>query len=619
MEKTQTNIMEVNSIDLENAFLAWINGLAITHKKNTRIIREKITSIKQLKDGIALIRILHSMYYYRCRSFHRYQNSHRNETAFPIEGFNQNAHDHWAFCVANLQKLSTYMQQYLENVLQLPIDKNYINIPSIANGEERTLLLRLCEVTLGIACNSEKHEEYVDPMLTLEESQQTILMDIMVKYVRPEEGRKSALAVDAELIESMQQQLKDKETDRKGVMEEVAKLEGENKEISKNLQEAEKKCKSLEKENQQLHSLMDELAKKTAAVEPMTGIDPAREHDLETDVAKLQTQVKTLSTDMSKQKKAYEMEKGQLKDELYIANQKAMKVAGLEKLVEQQRNQIEGLKAIIEEQKPVLNKIELYETQIQELEKNKQALVQECKAVTGKFYAEKNDNKFAQESAKKARDKSVKLEEDVATLDRNKKYWEQRAKQAEDKAKATMEENDHLRLSANAGNLLSLEQETKYKKKIEALEERVSLISENSNARLVARISELEGKLEAAKAVNIKLEQELALRNKQHDDLQKENKALSEELEGFRRIGKSHTVELNEDLYRIKKDRDTLLGLMAKANQDSANFEGLKKTHEELKTSSKALQEKYEIVCKENDEHELSMGTKNNLKVSKKI
>ena len=47
--------MENNSLDIENAFLAWLNYLGMA--------TEKLTSVKQLKDGVVLIKILHSMYY----------------------------------------------------------------------------------------------------------------------------------------------------------------------------------------------------------------------------------------------------------------------------------------------------------------------------------------------------------------------------------------------------------------------------------------------------------------------------------------------------------------------------------------------------------------------------
>lgn len=42
-----------NSVDLENAFLAWINSL--------RVVQEELKSTKQLKDGIVLLKVLHKV------------------------------------------------------------------------------------------------------------------------------------------------------------------------------------------------------------------------------------------------------------------------------------------------------------------------------------------------------------------------------------------------------------------------------------------------------------------------------------------------------------------------------------------------------------------------------
>ncbi len=46
--------MENNSVDVENAFLAWMNSMGVSG--------EKLTSVLQLKDGVMLIKILHKVY-----------------------------------------------------------------------------------------------------------------------------------------------------------------------------------------------------------------------------------------------------------------------------------------------------------------------------------------------------------------------------------------------------------------------------------------------------------------------------------------------------------------------------------------------------------------------------
>eukprot|EP01022_Parablepharisma_sp_SALTPOND_P011387 TRINITY_DN1474_c0_g1_i1.p1 TRINITY_DN1474_c0_g1~~TRINITY_DN1474_c0_g1_i1.p1 ORF type:complete len:668 (-),score=162.10 TRINITY_DN1474_c0_g1_i1:48-2051(-) len=445
-------------------------------------------------------------------------------------------------------------------------------------------------------------------------------MDIMLKYMKCEETRKSILTLEGELIESMQQQLKDKELDRLSALEHVAKLEVENKELSKTLLEFDQKCKNCEKENQQLRVLMEDLAKKTAIAEPIIETDNTREKELENEVNNLLKQLNTAENELKTQKKVYEEEKARMQDELFIATQKAMKLSGLEKLVEQQRNQIETLKAVQEEQKNAVNKLELYEIKIQELEKNKKALVDECKKVASQLYSEKNENKTALENAKKARQKVAQMEEDIVALEEKKKYWEQRARQAEEKLKTATEENDTLRLSTSAGNLLTQEQELKYKQKIERLEEQITLMSENSNMKLATKVSDLEGKLDATIKAKNNAEQELVLLNQQHEELQKEHRKVLEELESYK-MDKSATIDLTKEYQRIKKDRDTLLEIAAKTQDISAKFEALKKNHEKLEIEHKVTQEKLEQTLKERAEfgQQAKERKETNLDLEKKV
>jgi len=42
-----------------------------------------------------------------------------------------------------IQELNLYMENYLETTLKIPIDKNYINIQSIAQNNDKTQILRM--------------------------------------------------------------------------------------------------------------------------------------------------------------------------------------------------------------------------------------------------------------------------------------------------------------------------------------------------------------------------------------------------------------------------------------------------------------------------------------------
>jgi len=508
-----------------------------------------------------------------------------------MEGFNIGTMDHWALCAANLQKLSTFMENYLEFVLKLPVDKEYINIQAIVRKNDRFQLLRLCERALGIVGNSKAREKFIDPILKLEESHQAILMEIMLKYVKSEESRKTIKAMENELVESLQIQLKDKEAERHGFIEHIGKLETENKELSKSILEIDAKCKSLEKDNQALRAFIDEESQKRLNYIPKFEVESPTNSNLEDEIFKLNKQVKSLQEEIKELKSNYSEEKSKLQDELFVANQKANKVPTLEKQIEQQAAQIENLKNAELEQKSLITRIELYEIKIQELEKNKKQLVEECKKVSTQLYSEQNEYKSIIEDSKKYNEKIKKMEDEYSSLDEKKKHWEQRAKQAEEKLKKMSEEIDSLKLSVNAGNLLTQEQELKYKQKIERLEEQVELLSETSNTKLATKLADLEGKLEAITNVKIKNEQELILINKRYEELLKEHQNSLEEIENYK-LDKSNTIDLSKEYSRVKKDRDTLLELAGKTQDLSQKFEEMKIEYEKLKNDHKNVQEK---------------------------
>eukprot|EP00826_Nyctotherus_ovalis_P035953 TRINITY_DN3138_c0_g1_i12.p4 TRINITY_DN3138_c0_g1~~TRINITY_DN3138_c0_g1_i12.p4 ORF type:complete len:133 (+),score=45.59 TRINITY_DN3138_c0_g1_i12:1144-1542(+) len=100
-----------------------------------------------------------------------------------------------------------------------------------------------------------------EAILELDKRFQTILMDIMFKYVKSEE-RKTDSQMDPEMVEALQQQLKEKEADRQNALEYISKLEQENKLLLKDTALLNEKVESLTKEKQQLR---EEIAKKTSS------------------------------------------------------------------------------------------------------------------------------------------------------------------------------------------------------------------------------------------------------------------------------------------------------------------------------------------------------------------
>ena len=96
-------------------------------------------------------------------------------------------------------------------------------------------------------------ETTVDIILRMDENYQTCLMNIMLKYVKDENDRKKLLSYEYELIESLQQQLKNKEADRLSAVEFLTKLEIENSDLTTKLAALQLENKNLANENEDLH------------------------------------------------------------------------------------------------------------------------------------------------------------------------------------------------------------------------------------------------------------------------------------------------------------------------------------------------------------------------------
>ncbi len=453
--------------------------------------------------------------------------------------------------------------------------------------------------------NSKEKETFIDPILKLEESQQGILMNIMLKYVRSEEGRKSIMHLDSEVLESVQQQLKDKESDRLSILDQVAKLELENKEQSRTVAEMEKKLKASEHENQRLRGLIEELEKKGVAEQfvagPVDESTPAHFRELEGEIAKLQKQLDQANEETKAREKTGAEEATKLRDELYMAQQRIAKLAATEKIVEQQRKQIETLESTQSEQMGLAGKVEAYEIKIQEIERNRKQLADEYTKLSTRFYEEVNRGKSNAEELHRVGTKISKMEEDMRGVEEKQRYWEQRAKDSEEKLKSATEENDSLRLTTSAGNLLSQEQELKYKDKIVRLEEQVTLLNDSSSVSLTKKVADLEARLETTNSQKARLEQDLLLLNKRHEELQKEHAANKEELESYK-LDKSNTIDMTKECQRIKKDRDMLLEVAAKTQDIAAKYEELKKSHEKLLADLKSATEKFASATKERQE-----------------
>jgi len=420
------------------------------------------------------------------------------------------------------------------------------------------------------------------------ELHQTILMEAMLKYLNTECDRRKMLTHEYELIDKYQQELKDKEQEKTNALEYIDKIEAENKTITLKLTELQKRNENLEKENKQLHN---DLITKIKSSNLYLEVHSHKEEELVIEIGNLKNKLFESENNINLLKKNFEQEKLKFEDELFVVNQKILKVPGLEKVIEQQKAKLEQLQKVDEEKKILESRLEVYELNIQELERNKDKLLEDCKKLSAKLHTERNEYKEAITNSKRNTEKIKQMENEIQALEDKRKYWEQRAKQSEEALQETRAEMDAIQFANNTGTLFSQEQELNYKKTIARLENQLSLMSRYNESDLAIKVGKLEGELEATINSNKKKEEELVLITKQHDELQKVHNQVLEQLE----LSKMNTTDsdaLTKESMRTKKDKEVLLKLAATTKEATVRYEELKQLYDKEK-------EEYEVTKKE--------------------
>jgi hypothetical protein len=346
-------------------------------------------------------------------------------------------------------------------------------------------------------------EAVVDTILKMEESYQTTLMNIMLKYITNENDRKKYLVYEYELIECLQQQIKVKETDRANAVEYLSKLEIENNNLVSKLNAVQKENKNIINENEELHK---ELIKNIKTPNALVDIHKHREEELSNEVYSLNSKLDEVEKECQAKIRKLEEEKRKLQDEVFITNQKALKLPTLENSLAQQKTRTDKLLIVLEERKKRDKRMELYQVKLQELEKEKDNIVVEYQKLQSQFYVEKAEHKQLAEINKKTLNRLKHLEDELVISQEHKNCWEQRAKESEEDLKVIREQNETLK---NSDNSESFQESIEYRDQITQLENKVALLLKNDKNLLTQKVKELEERLKVAVTIQDKKTQEL--------------------------------------------------------------------------------------------------------------
>lgn len=430
--------------------------------------------------------------------------------------------------------------------------------------------------------NSKGKESYIDRILKLEGTHQTLLMEMMVKYTNLENTKKPA-TFEADVIENLQLQLKAKETDHLALIEHLSKFEEENKELAAKLGRTEDKCRMLSEENRQLQEEFDRV--RHSAMEAYS----SSEKELEVEVGKLSAKLEGIKSKLKGEQERCSEFENKLQDEVNSGKQKDLKIESLDSIIEKQKEELELLKGVREEKSDVESSVEGYMRKVEELVKHNKELADECESLAGELQGKRTECKSALENYKREQEANAKITEKLTMLQDRNKYLEEVIKQAENKINLLNEESESLRKSSERERFAPAE--LKYQQKISRLEEQVVILSESADIKFASQITKLEAELKAKTASEKEFEQELSTTTGKYETLQKEYTSLLEEFNKYR-VNNAPT-DIEKEFARVKKDRDTLLQVAANAQDISTKYDQLKKEHKEIQNAYKELEERY--------------------------
>eukprot|EP00826_Nyctotherus_ovalis_P064370 TRINITY_DN9441_c0_g2_i3.p2 TRINITY_DN9441_c0_g2~~TRINITY_DN9441_c0_g2_i3.p2 ORF type:complete len:262 (-),score=121.96 TRINITY_DN9441_c0_g2_i3:433-1218(-) len=161
---------------------------------------------------------------------------------------------------------------------------------------------------------------------------------------------------------------------------------------------------------------------------------------------------------------------------------------------------------------------------------------------------------------------------------------------------------------------LSLQKEIKYQTEIGRLKSDLEKIQAAAEDNSKSRIAELEAiQKNLAGEISV-LQDSLAAANKRANDLEKENEDYQSQINRLRK-GNEIVAENMKEYERIKKDKETLLELAKRAQDNLAELEELRKLEAELKKENTSL--KSELANSKEEKAKADEGLKklNELKV----
>lgn len=247
-----------------------------------------------------------------------------------MENISLDVKTNWALKLANLRRLKKSLDKYLEEELKMKNNFNQIDLPLIARTSDIEEIIKLFQCVLFVVVNCPQKTVYVRRIMELDESVQMQLMYFIQKVMGESEKKPS----------------KENESHKK----ELEHLKNENKKFADQISELEEELLLAHEEYAILRSdftavnfenerLRLEIDKKSGIEAKETNI---MEMELRSRINEKDESISELKKALEKNKKRYETEIIQIKDELDIASSKLVEALNMEKMMAQYKKRVES-------------------------------------------------------------------------------------------------------------------------------------------------------------------------------------------------------------------------------------------------------------------------------------
>lgn len=492
---------------------------------------------------------------------------------------------------ANIAQLSKLTEK------QFAVSLDPLNPYLIAEKGDTASIVNLCDRVLGIVVSSANKEEYISPILELDERLQTYLMNATMKYLsgRGEETGSPLVTERRKEYASLARQYE--------------RVERENEELGKRVKESVSVQEELLRENRRLQREVEELRKIEETIEPLSA-RIRREADIMYEIDSFKDEIKELR----QRARTAEREKQEESERLVLETEKVQEARRLLKSAEVSAQQFKKkLIAVTEENKELNKVLDQMGNKCNQVREAENRLMEVERKLEDTSRALLNSQKKCQKfesDLQRSVEMRVNVEKELERALSNEKFWKQKADENEEEIAKVREEIMTLQATAGTGDLLTEKHEAMYKEQVESLEERLKSAQNEVEIIVKNRTFELQKRCEELTKDKAALELNEAERNQKWKGLQKENEKLKEELTEANDL----VANINKECNRLKKDRDTLLEISKRA-QDSLN------ELDTLKISFTTLQSDFNKLSQENKELkvELTVATNEKENVSKEL